>query len=208
MSRKLTVVGLGCLLVAVAAPAFAVPVQWTVASGGNGHFYEAVVAANTPWVTARTAAEQRTYDGLAGYLATFATGPEQDWVIAALGGGVAVDSMWLGGYQDFADPGYSEPAGGWKWITGEPFLLSGPDAPRWSFNNSYIGGSPEQYAVTWWSNGGINDFNDTLNAIYVAGYLVEYSPASSPVAEPASLSLLVLGAAGLLLRGQSRRQGR
>jgi hypothetical protein len=31
---------------------------------------------------------------------------------------------FVGAYQDHSDPSYSEPIGGWKWVTGEPFLMS------------------------------------------------------------------------------------
>ena len=33
--------------------------------------------------------------------------------------------LWIGFYQDHDDPDYSEPAGGWKWISGEPVTYLG-----------------------------------------------------------------------------------
>ena len=39
------------------------------------------------------------------------------------------DRYWLGGFQDTNDPGYYEPDGAWKWVTGEP----------WSYANWKLG---------------------------------------------------------------------
>ena len=32
---------------------------------------------------------------------------------------------WIGGYQDMNASDYSEPDGGWKWVTGEPWSFIG-----------------------------------------------------------------------------------
>src|SRR5262249_27815933 len=94
---------------------------------------------------------------------------------------------WLGGYQDRNAPDYSEPAGGYRWVTGEPFVYtnwftSGPVEPdNDGGNQDYIRSS-----VSWqW-----DDFqNDPSNPSvqYVSGYFVEYS-----VPEPIAIGLIVL----------------
>ena len=43
-------------------------------------------------------------------------------MITALGGGVALNQLWLGAYQDRGAPDFSENYGGWRWITGEAWL--------------------------------------------------------------------------------------
>ena len=40
-----------------------------------------------------------------------------------------IDRYWLGGFQDLTSPNYSEPSGGWTWVTGEP----------WSYTNWFPG---------------------------------------------------------------------
>ncbi len=147
--------------------AIAVPlVQFSVATTSsaqkqawpaNGHFYEVVLADNPTWFEARDAASLRTYRGANGYLATVTTAAEQDFLVANLGGGVALNALWLGGYQDVTDPRYAEPSGSWKWITGE-LWNTGAGAPVFSFNNLYMTGESEEHLITWWDNGGLNDY--------------------------------------------------
>jgi hypothetical protein len=93
-------------------------VQWRVQDGGNGHWYELAGPYFVSWVDARLHAESR-----GGHLITLMSQAEQ-----SLAAGVAfsstpsqVDDCWLGGFQDPAAPGYEEPAGGWRWVTGEPW---------------------------------------------------------------------------------------
>src|SRR6185369_15107440 len=84
-------------------------VTWT-----NGHSYQAVFSDNPTWFQARDAAAAMTLNGTAGYLATFVTRDEQEFVISQLGGGPNLNALWLGGFQDISDPGYAEPNGAWK----------------------------------------------------------------------------------------------
>ena len=64
----------------------AATVLWSLGAGGNGHFYDVVLADNPDWHTARAAAATQTYQGRVGHLATFTTRPEQEFVIQQLGG--------------------------------------------------------------------------------------------------------------------------
>ena len=104
--------------VVVAASAFAGdPVQWPVSVGGNGHWYELVISSSPrTWQVSRDAAATN-----GGHLATVANAAEDLFIRSWLppfmdeSGGQA----WLGAYQDRSAPDYSEPFGGWRWVTGE-----------------------------------------------------------------------------------------
>lgn len=89
------------------------PIQWPEASGGNGHYYEAIPGP-LAWGAAFDLASQRTWAGYQGHLATITSAAENDWLCTNLG----LDRDWLGGIQI---EGSTEPDGGWIWITGEPW---------------------------------------------------------------------------------------
>ena len=99
---------------AAAGAAFAQPVQWRVEDGGNGHWYEYSAQTFSSFLEARDFAASR-----GGHLATLTTSTENDFV-ASIHSGHAV----LGGFQDLSATDYSEPAGGWRWITGEPWAFT------------------------------------------------------------------------------------
>ena len=91
-------------------------VKWT-----NGHCYEAVLAPGLSWQDAKTACEAK-----GGYLVTITSAKENTFVFSLVSGNNAfwfLDGFgnglgpWLGGYQQ----ANSEPAEGWKWVTGESF---------------------------------------------------------------------------------------
>ncbi len=155
-------------------PTSAAPRLWAVGEGGNGHAYQGVpVGEVISWTFAERAA---TLAG--GYLATITSQQENDFVFGLIGADPACwrtltadlyMGPWLGGYQP---PGAPEPAGGWLWVTGEPFEYtawlpvepSGPNEDRLH----YMGrtGAPE---AAW---------NDQPNehAWGPVAYLVEYDP--------------------------------
>lgn len=147
---------------------------WPVAEGGNGHAYQAV--ATSGLITWTSADQAATLAG--GYLATLTSDQENrhvfdliatDWACWRRLTDMLYMGPWLGGYQPAGAP---EPAGGWLWVTGEPFEYtawlsvepSGPGEDRLH----YMGrtGSPE---AAW--NDQSND--NTLNPF---AYLVEYDP--------------------------------
>jgi hypothetical protein len=94
---------------AIASPVCAQDaVQWRVEDGGNGHWYW---YNNSP----RSWQEAHSYAGaIGGHLATIQSEPECA-LIRSLGSA----TCWIGLFQDLADPEFVEPAGGWKWVTGE-----------------------------------------------------------------------------------------
>ena len=104
----------------------AIPVEWSVADGGNGHYYE-VVASGITWLDAKDSAEQRIHLGFTGYLTTITSADEQT-LVADLIADTGIISAWAGGYQPDGSP---EPGGNWQWITGE----------NWDYTN-WLSGEP------------------------------------------------------------------
>jgi hypothetical protein len=154
------------------------PVQWAVSQGGNGHWYELVVfSASTDWTTARTRAEAR-----GGHLATLTSAAENSWVFTNIAQfadgwwcGLDCYGPWLGGYQDRTAGDFSEPGGGWRWITGEPWSYAAWE-PNWPNNavsmqdylHFYGPASPTTFftpAAFW---------DDTINEGPASSMVVEY----------------------------------
>ncbi|WP_350287244.1 T9SS type B sorting domain-containing protein [uncultured Croceitalea sp.] len=104
----------------------------------TGHYYEYVPFIGIPWNEARTAAENRTFFGLQGYLVTISSQAE-----AQLSGEQAAGTGWIGGSD-------SEFEGVWKWMTG-------PEAGTVFWNGSFNGSSPN-YA--FWNTQEPNNLND------------------------------------------------
>lgn len=188
MTRRLKAV-LGGLSLAfgLAGSAAAAPVQWTVASGGNDHWYEFVAGAIT-WTAARAAATGSTHQSMPGYLATV-TSAAEDAFLGSLSG----LSAWLGGSDAAVE-------GEWRW-------MDGPEAGQ-LFWQGGPGGTASGYAS--WNNGepnnaGEEDYLDRQSGVWndlpdtpLRGYFVEFNP-SDPNRVPVSgtFSLLALSLAGL-----------
>ena len=82
----------------------------------NGHYYYVDNRA-VNFDNARDLAEGFTYNGLNGHLVTITDQAEMDWIQS----NVPYDRTWIGLVQNTSSPSYSEPAGGWEWVNGEPF---------------------------------------------------------------------------------------
>jgi opacity protein-like surface antigen len=181
----------------LASVASAAPVQWTAAAGGNGHYYEPVIPSDSiSWESAQAAAV-----AAGGYLATPTSDAEDQFVYSLIDDDSywgfnytynVWEGPWIGGYQDFFDPSYSEPAGGWKWVTGE----------TWSFTN-WLPQQPD-------NNGGVQMYlhyspnpgeprkrawDDSGDPWTYRAYIVEWD--ANPLPEPSGL-LAVLSAFGSL----------
>ena len=175
----------------------AAPVLWKLEDGGNGHYYD-YVGGNTRWSEARTAAEASVFAGVFGHLATITSEAEKEFLRTE----VPQPSWraWLGGFQDRNAPDYSEPGGGWRWITGEPWDYThwaDPEPNNFFPDEDFLevdiaADSPDHFG---WSDQ--SDFESTNS-----GYYVEYS-----VPEPSTLVLLSMGAVGLLAYAWRRRRG-
>jgi hypothetical protein len=122
---------------------------------------------------------------------------ENNFIIANLGGPVALNTYRLGGFQP---PGSPEPAENWRWITGEPWQFT-----NWASgeaNNRYGGdgiiprpeliGTDEEALQFWAESGRWNDMEHTVGW---GGLVVEYE-----IPEPATICLLGLGVLGLIGR--------
>ena len=101
------------------------PVQWREDAGGNGHWYLAQRWDGTrSWPQARALAEF-----VGGYLACVTSASERAWLHDHAtwdqpGCGPGREGWHIGGFQDTSAPDYAEPSGGWRWVTGEPWVYT------------------------------------------------------------------------------------
>jgi len=130
MMKKMSAAGVAAVMIASQTMA-GDAVQWRVEDGGNGHWYALSVVGPIAWPLANSAAATR-----GGHLATLTSESEKSFakaVIAATPGygesAVRRWGPWLGAYQDRTAADYSEPVGGWRWVTGEVW-----DFAAWSQN--------------------------------------------------------------------------
>lgn len=172
-------------------------VEWPVAEGGNGHFYQAILVPDRIlWEDADTAAAS-----LGGYLATSGSAAENAFLFSLVTDpsfwyiDVANNTLgpWLGGFQA---AGSAEPAGGWQWVNGEgafTYTNWATFEPSNSFGVEdrlqFFGLGPNNIQPTW---------NDMPSTIPVLGYLVE-----SPIPESAAFATALATAAFAL--GATRR---
>ncbi len=163
--------------------ASAAPTQWTVADGGNGHWYEVVVVdGGILWNAAKTAAENG-----GGYLAVITSSAENDFIYdladpitgAWDSSGINTLGPWLGGYQD------NNNNDAWTWVTGESFSYTNWGSSQPSGNGDYLNiyGYRESHGKTW------NDYSNLT-----PGYVVETLP------EPGTLMILGLGGLAIIRR--------
>jgi hypothetical protein len=157
---------------------FALPVEWPASQAGNDHHYD-FVAGNYSWGAASMAADAGMYLGMPGHLATITSPEERSFLSAHFTrrfGDVPIG--WLGGYQDNGAGDFVEPAGGWRWVTGESWIYT-----NWwtdvGFPDNHGGGQDylrTQGRFLW------DDVEHSPSAGTVFGYYVEYAPIpTSPV---------------------------
>jgi hypothetical protein len=181
-----------------AATAWA-PIEWPVAEGGNGHFYEYVHPIRTPsisWTQARDEAAARSLGGVAGHLATVTSAGERQFLMDHFndGNGVGWDA-WVGGFQT---AGNTDPSAGWTWITGEPW---GYTAWRAGEPNDAFATVDEQYLGIVAAGVGPNNWtwNDNTLVGVPSAYFIEYA-----LPEPTSAAMLGLAGAAALARRRRR----
>jgi hypothetical protein len=158
-----------------AAQAFLAPVY----NPSNGHWYQVVpVPGGIAWPAARAAAAALSYAGYPGHLVTITSPAENQFLVSQLP--LGLDNHWrVGGYQDETAPDYSEPAGGWRWITGEP----------WGFTNWHAGEPNNVGGENLLEIHSDGTWNDTADQPPGGGYIVEYEPALPPGIAATQLTL-------------------
>ncbi|MBF6640647.1 T9SS type B sorting domain-containing protein [Flavobacterium sp. J49] len=143
----------------------------------NGHYYLYIPNLGITWSSAKIAAQNSTYYGLQGYLATITSAEE-----AQISGEQTTGAGWIGGSDE-------ETEGIWKWMTGPEIGTVFWNGTATGFTNNYAfwnSGEPnnagnEDYAHITAPGVGIpgswNDLSntgDTSGNYQPKGYIVEY----------------------------------
>jgi hypothetical protein len=157
------VAGLAC-----ADGAMADAVEWRVADGGNGHWYEVRDWGATGWANARFLAES-----VGGHLATLTTSAES--VFASQRKISSTRTVYFGGFQT-ADA--CEPGCGWQWVTGEPMEFT-----RWGVSQPDDFNGPDGFdgedVLGFWNTASLGDLwsdqRDCLVSCAPPYYLIEWS---------------------------------
>ena len=113
------------------------------------------------WYEAEEYAQTLMYEGVSGHLATITSNEEANIVFDILDG----QAYWIGGFHNMDHPNYSEPSGGWEWVTGENF-----SGDYWGEGEPNEAG-PEDCLEIW---GFDKVFNDNRCHIDWMGLVVEY----------------------------------
>jgi hypothetical protein len=154
----------------------------------TGHWYQVGLAVGfVTWDVARAAAEAQTYSGYQGHLATITSAAENSFVKSFLSNSKPIGfPLWLGGYQEKGATDYSEPAGGWRWVTDE----------AWSYSD-WLPGQPDNLRSTYGGDADALAFNNlqgwdnfaysSFSGLGVPGYVVEYEPAPPTIPPPPPL---------------------
>jgi gliding motility-associated-like protein len=143
----------------------------------NGHYYLYIPNIGITWSAAKTAAENSTYYGLQGYLATITSAEE-----AQIAGEQTTGAGWIGGSDASTE-------GTWKWMTGPEigttfwtgnFTGFTPNYAFWNTGEPNSAGDEDYAHVTALGVGITGSWNDLSNTgsssgdYQPKGYIVEY----------------------------------
>ena len=155
-------------------------VQWRIEDGGNGHWYRYARDMSIEWHAAASAA---TASG--GLLACVTTPDENAFVFAYLNAAAAwtdVRGPFLGGYQHRDSPQYAEPSGGWRWVSGEPWIEANWSTYGMGEPNNDVGvedvlAMDNRGGLSVWNDVALNGFAGGQSSSYrtSTGYLIEWS---------------------------------
>jgi len=155
-----TVTGAGNITMTVPPP--------PVMNPANGNYYQ-VLACPSHWDVANAHANTKTFMGVNGHLATIGDAAENMFVT----GLVTTNAAWIGGFQDTLDPGFMEPAGGWKWTPGCTMTYT-----NWNLGEPNDGGGAEDY-IELQASGVWNDLALPASGLPNPGaYVIEFDTQS------------------------------
>jgi len=158
-------------------------VQWRPVDGGNGHFYRAVsVPQGISWTDASRAAKRA-----GGHLATITSAAENAFVYDLIKDSVywyKYCGPWIGAYQPEGSP---EPAGGWRWVTSEPFTYtnwhSGQPNEWQGGNENCIHFMRYDESRSRWND--VPDLAHQAGGTRICGYTIEFSSAGDSAGQAA-----------------------
>jgi hypothetical protein len=155
----------------------------------DGRYYQVVIANKISWEAAKAAAEQRTFQGVQGHLATIGS-PEEDAFVHQLRQQVLSKphpaltgtELWVGGYQLQCATTTPEPGCGWLWLNGAAISPTNTATPYTNWLNgepnnlkrtpgTYQRATEDHLAIG--HNGGFG-WNDEGALSNVWGYIIEY----------------------------------
>ena len=184
MKRFVLYLAILALLLGMVGQAAAVPIQWSEAEGGNGHYYEKIVTTTLTWPEAQAEAETLSHAGWTGHLVTITSQEENDVVHGIVNSAPYLIYAWIG----LTRAGPSD----WQWVTGEDYFFS-----NWSVDGWPIEPLPGDTYAFIQPGGGTWKGSGYLETDYLE-YVVEYEPSGEPIPEPTTIVLMGFGLLGVL----------
>jgi hypothetical protein len=131
-----------------------------------------------------------------GHLVTINDAAENAWLVSKFSGPTN-PFLWIGLYQNKLSPAYTEPAGGWEWISGEAVTYT-----DWDTANPSNAEGVEDWAALWWNptENHWNDYGHLHSSFPSAGLAGIVEVVHAPVPGALLLGILGIGTAGKWLR--------
>lgn len=166
--------------------------EWSIAEGGNGHYYDVVVTPLQTWVASKAQAES-----MGGYLASIRSASENSWIWNSFNiGNTAAYWTSTGPWPGYDGPvfGAYRPSGSteWTWVSGE----------TWDWSNWGWSAGPGEAGAQFIAHSSAWDDIGVYGGTSAGGnvsFIVEFD--SNPVPAPASIVLM----AGFMCRQRRKR---